>query len=248
MKSAFYSGASGLSAYQQYMDVIANNLANVGTTGFKPNEVSFENLLSTKMYVNSAQNPLSGSGVKSVSTGINASQSSLQPTGYDLDFAIVGDGFFGTRVGDQFAYTRDGSFSITLVNDVPYLTTQSGAFVVDRTGQPIAIPAATGEAAEAGSLYDYDALSKSIGVFHFNHAGALQPVSGNGYAETEKSGKPMVMQNETSTILRQFLENSGSNMLDQMMNMISAQRAYQISARVLQTADENEQTINNLRK
>lgn len=248
MKPAFYAGASGLVAYQKAMDVIGNNLANVSTPGYKPNEFSFSSLLSTEMYVNAEGNPLSGSGVKEVSTGIDPTQSSMQPTGYDLDFAIVGDGFFGTRVDNNVVYTRDGSFAITMVGETPYLSTQDGRLVIDTEGNPIEIPTATGEAAAEGAKYDYDALLKKIGVFHFNHPAALQSVSGNSYAETTLSGKPMISANESSTILRQFLEDSGANMLDGIMDMISAQRAYQISARVLQTADENEQTINNLRK
>lgn len=248
MKPAFYAGASGLVAYQKAMDVIGNNLANVATPGYKPNEYSFSNLLSTEMYVNAESNPLSGNGVKEVSTGIDPTQSSMQPTGYDLDFAIVGDGFFGTLLDKTITYTRDGSFAISLVNEKPYLATLDGRLVIDTEGKPIEIPAATGEAAESGAVYDYDALLKKIGVFHFSHPSALQSVSGNNYAETKLSGKATVSPNETSTILRQYLEDSGANMLDGMMEMITAQRAYQISARVLQTADENEQTINNLRK
>lgn len=248
MKAAFYTGASGLIAYQKYMDVIGNNLTNVLTPGYKPNEVSFQNLLSTEMYVNTDTNPLSGSGVKTVNTGINANQSSLQPSSYDLDFAIMGDGFFATQLNGTTAYTRDGSFTISLENGTPYLVTQEGRYVLDAQGQKITIPSATGDDAKNGVQYDYEAVRQKLGIYHFNHPGALQPISGNNYGETELSGKATVSANETSSVVRMALENSGANMMDEMVDMISAQRAYQISARVLQTADENEQTINNLRK
>ena len=248
MKPAFYAGATGLVAFQRSMDVIGNNLANISTPGYKANGVSFENLLATKMYANTDTTPLNGSGVRAVNTGINPAQSALQNSSYDLDFAIMGDGFFATKLGDQTTYTRDGSFSISLVNGTPYLVTQDGRSVLDATGQPVQIPTATGDAATAGAKYDYEAVREKLGIYHFNHPGALQPASGNNYAATDASGAATVSEKETSSIVRMALENSGVTMMDEMVNMIAAQRSYQISARVLQTADENEQTINNLRK
>lgn len=244
MKAAFYSGALGLMAQQQALDTIGHNLANVNTNGYKSQGVSFDDLLYTRMYANSENDPLTGHGVRAVSTGIRFTQSGLRETNLALDFAIAGDGFFALDSGgEQPLYTRDGAFAVKLENGQGYLTAQDGSYVLDQSGQKIALEKIPGT-----ETFNYDALPAKIGLYRFPNPAALTPVYGNRYAPTDQSGEAEAADGTTSELLQRFIEYSGTSMVDEMSDMIAAQRSYQLSARVVQTADENEQTINNLRK
>ncbi len=242
MKPAFYSGATGLIAQQQAMNNIGNNVANVNTTGYQPLGTSFNDLVYMNMYTNAEDKPLNGQGVKAVSTGILVGNGTFSRTSYPLDFAVAGDGFFAVQNGTQKEYTRDGTFALRLENGQTYLSTKEGYHVLDKAGNDIVM-----QQNEEGG-YDYGALINRIGIYTFNYAGALQPISGNRYLATQQSGAAVAVNDESSKILNGCLEVSGTSLVDEMNDMISAQRAFQLSARVVQTADENEQTVNNLRK
>ncbi|WP_099205300.1 flagellar hook-basal body protein [Scatolibacter rhodanostii] len=241
MKSSFYAGASGLIAQQQALNNIGNNIANVNTNGYQKQGISFEDLLYMEMYANSENDPNHGVGVKAVSTGLQVGQNPLKETNYPLDFAIVGDGFFAVRNGNEIQYTRDGAFAVSLEGNQAYLSTQSGLPVLNNTGGRIAVTK------QENGIYNTDNIKDQLAVYNFDYAGALDPVSGNRYLPTAASGNP-VQINVADNILAGALESSGVSLVDEMSNMIASQRAYQMSARVVQTADEIEQTINNLRK
>ena len=136
MKTAFYTGASGLVAYQESMDVIGNNIANVNTTGYKAQKTAFSQLLSTRMNTNEDP-PLVGTGVRTVYKGIDASGGALIASEGSMDLAISGDGWFCVESGGQKKFTRDGNFSISLSGSNAYLVNQSGDFVLDSTGKQI---------------------------------------------------------------------------------------------------------------
>ena len=242
MKPAFYTGASGLMAFQSQMDVIGNNIANVNTTGYKPTTSSFSDLLYTEMYVNTENDPLTGHGVKTFSTGINVQQSGLQQGQSALDVAIIGNGWFSVEKGEERLYTRDGSFAISLEGNNAYLVNQSGAYVLDNEGTRIGARVTSGT-----TSIDYEALTDRVGVFGFDYAEALTPVSGNLYAENEVTGPAAALTEGQYELATGYLEQSKVSMADEMVNLIAAQRAYQLSARVVQTADEIEQTVNSLR-
>lgn len=248
MKASFYAGATGLMAQQQAMDAIGNNLANANTNGYQSQATAFQQLLNTEMYVNAPNSPLTGYGVQAQSAGIRVGQHALRPTGNPLDFAVMGDGFFAVQVGNETQYTRDGAFSI---NPEGNLITQDGAYILDDSGGHVQMEKkkSAGKDDKAETVeFDYAAAAEKIGIYRFPNAGALRPVSGNRYAETANSGKAVQIQDDVSRILSGTLETSGTSLVDEMTDMIAAQRVYQLSARVVQTADENEQIINNLRK
>lgn len=240
MKTSFYAGASGLTAQQQAMNVIGANVANANTDGYQKQGVSFDSLLYQQMYANTAQNPLNGVGVRAVSTGLMTGQHPVRETGHALDFAVVGDAFFAVDHNGQREYTRDGAFAIRLENGNAYLSTQDGFDVLNGAGGRITMPK------KADGSYDYAALTDQIGLYRFAYAGALEPLSYNRYAPTASSGA--AQPSSDSKLMNGYLEASGVSMVDEMSDMIAAQRAYQMSAKVVQTADENEQVINNLRK
>lgn len=276
MKPAFYTGTSGLVAFQERMNTIGHNMANLNTAGYKKENTSFQDLLYNDMYVKSENNPLTGHGVRSVSAGVQFSQGDPQNTGGPYDFAIVGDGLFAVENGEEIQYTRDGSFAMTAEGETAYLTTHDGRYVLDADGNHIEIPNELdgpgreypADSEEGGTGTDNDTntdnntdntvddtpaeyvptLTDQIGVFVFPNPGGLDPVAGNRYVPGETAGEAVAAESGTNHVLKGYLEASNANMMDGMVEMITAQRAFQLSARVVQAADENEQTINNLRK
>lgn len=239
MNIGFYTGAAGLVAFQSEMNVVGNNIANSSTTGFKPTTTSFEDLLHYKMYVNSTDEPLQGTGTRNVSTGMNMDQQSLQPTEGDLDYAIVGDGFFAVDNNGTPAFTRCGSFQASQDGTGKYyLADEQGRFVLNSQGARIPIA----RDAVAGRFKD---VSSQIGIFQFKNPEALTQLTGNLYAENTASGQPAAVAGVQ--LKNGYLEQSGTSLVDEMTNMIQAQRGFQLSARVLQTNNEVEDTINDLR-
>lgn len=242
MKAAFYAGRSGLLAQQAAMDNIGNNIANVNTYGYKSESVGFESLLAHEMYVNLEDKPLTGVGARAVGLGLNTQQGSFQTTGDSLDFAIQGDGWFAVDNNGTREYTRNGAFQVGLVNNVPYLTDAAGAFVLDTAGNRIQIP--QGE----GANLDLTGIADRIGVFVVDRASAMEPSAQNRYRSNDATGAVRAAVSGDDYTLRQgALEFSNVKMEDEMTNMIMAQRAFQMSARVVQTSDEIEQEVNNLR-
>lgn len=240
MKAAFYTGAAGLRAQQAALDNIGNNIANVNTNGYKKTGASFSDLLYTRMDVNAPTAPEVGHGIKAVSTGLYTGQGDPIPTGSPLDFAIVGEGFFKLEDGN---YTRDGSFTASVEGARSYLVTAAGQHVMDRYGQRIRLE----RDSETGQ-FDSDAIADRIAVYQFRNPQGLEPVSGNRYRETALSGAAQRGDTDYYTLMPQYLEQSNVEISDEVSELIAVQRSFQLSARVVQTADEIEQTVNNLRK
>lgn len=241
MKAGFYAGAAGLLAQQAAMDNIGNNLANVNTAGYKSEEVGFQDLLYNHMYVNADQQPLTGHGVRAVSLGVDFSQGNLNSTGMPLDFAIQGEGMFALDHNGAREYTRDGAFTVGLVNGVPYLTDVRGAFVLDGAGNRIQIPR------DADGNLVTEGLADRLGVYTVDRSDALTPLSQNTYAVNANTGAARPADPDGYTLRQGALELSNVEMEDEMTRMILAQRAFQLSARVVQTEDEIEQNVNSLR-
>lgn len=254
MITAYYAGASGLKAYQEDINIIGNNIANANTNGFKPVTLSFDDLLYSEMYVNSPKNPLVGTGVKAGQTGIDTRQGTPVASTNKLDLAIVGNGWFAVESSNGTMYTRDGSFAVSLSGSTAYLVNKDGNFVLDANGKRITATTnqtSTGTSGTTGTSgsteIDYDATIKQIGIFGFTNPEALTPASSNSYLANDISGKATAATAGANQILSGYLEQSGVSVADEMVNLITAQRAYQISARVVQTSDEIEQTVNSLR-
>lgn len=243
MRTAFYAGASGLLANQKAMDNIANNVANVSTTGYKPQNISFQSLIYDEMYVNTPTDPEKGNGVKSEINDTNFKQSSLVPTNYDLDFALTSNALFAVEQDGLTAYTRAGNFSIGMAGDTGFLVTANGDFVLDKNGQRIML-----EKEPNTNNFDTSNLKNQIGLFTFANPNYLTPVADNLYAVSVKSGEAVAVEDNEGYLIQGALEQSGTNLADEMAEMITVQRAFQLAARVVSTAEENQRTINELRR
>ncbi len=248
MNIAFYTAVSGMMTYQQDMDVLAHNMANVNTTGFKPLKSSFSDLLYSAMDTKVEGNHMTGHGVRSAATDLIFGQGPLEQTANDMDFAIVGQGFFAVdRGGDQLEYTRNGAFSVSAERGRAYLVTLDGGYVLDERGRQIELGFIGNS-----NVVDVEGIQERIGIYTFSNPYGLIPTDGGSFLETVISGEAQsadragadALPNE---LVQGALERSGVDMGQQMVDVIQSQRAFQINARILQTADEIEQVINNLR-
>jgi len=241
---AFYSGVSGAVAQTRALDVVANNIANVNTTGYKSQQAQFSELVYTNMMTaqtDAPQNLKQGSGTYVMGVGLDLSQGSLQSTGRELDVALTGDGFFSVKNANgeinyfQLSPLKDGNFA---------LVTSAGESVLDSKMKPIIIDKDT-EKINFATPKDGTADSIELGIVNFANPYALEKLGNSKYAATDNTGPAVVYEN--ASILQGNLENSSVDLSEEMTDIILAQRGFQLNAKVIQTADEIEQTTNNLR-
>ena len=266
MLDALYIGATGMQAQQLNVDTIANNLANVNTNAFKKGTISFTDLMaleSTRMGTagrSSLHDPDAVANVAMMGNGVGIASSTkvmdaggLTQTGGTWDLAIQGDGFFKVTLADgSTAYTRGG---VLQVNADGQLTTQSGLML-----QPgISIPAnataiaVSGDGVISATLPNQakPAQLAQLQLTHFANPTALQAQGDNLYVATEAAGQPAQAipgQDGLGTIQQGYLEGSNVKMVDEMVNLIVAQRAYEASSKIVQASDEMMQLVNNLRR
>lgn len=256
MKIAFYNGVSGMLSYQEAMNRVAHNVANSGTIGFKPDQSVFSDLLYTRMAVNTPEEPPTGHGVKIEDTRLVYRQGALDITGEKLDFAMTGDGLFAVRRPDGTTeYTRAGAFDISIEGKKKgYLVTGDGSHVLGPDGKPVELTRESDD-----GPFDLEGLKDKIGIYDFPNPYGLEHSSGVCFRETETSGAAVAINGKRSgsqkevypgriyNIREGALERSAVDLSDEMVGVIVSQRAFQLNARMVQTADELEQVINNLR-
>lgn len=252
MPSALHIAQTGLDAQQTRMSVIANNLANVSTTGYKRSRASFEDLLYETVSQpggSSSQNTelpsglMLGSGVRTVSTQKIFTQGSLIRTDSSLDVAIQGRGFLQILLPDgTTAYTRDGSFSL---NSQGQMVTSTG-YELDPS---VTIPSETvsvtiGNDGTVSALSAGSTAPSQIGTLQladFINPQGLQPIGQNLFKETIASGSPQTSTpglNGLGTLIQGSLESSNVNVVEELVNMIETQRAYEMNSKAIQTVDE----------
>jgi flagellar basal-body rod protein FlgG len=251
MIRALWTSASGMAAQQMNLDVIANNLANVNTTGFKKANVQFQEMMYDTQQspgassTDSSMTPTGvqvGYGSKPVATERNFSQGSLQQTGNTYDVAIQGTGFFKITLPDgTYAYTRDGSF---LVNS----DGQIGAGTID----PKAVNVSIGSDGTISATVNGSAVKISpITITTFPNPEGLNSMGDNLYQETQASGTAIDGQtpgtNGIGTLAQGYTETSNVSVVEEMVNMIQAQRAYEINSKAVQASDDMMQMANNMR-
>lgn len=261
---ALRTAASGMYAQQLNIQVIANNIANINTTSFKKSRAEFSDQIYQEVSTNTENVKIPGvvesvstklqigNGVQPTSTQKLFQQGDLQQSGHMLDVAISGEGFFQIRKTDgSFAYTRDGSFKISgdgsLATAGGYLI-EPGITINDDIQQiqisddgTVRVTDISGDAVEIGTIE----LAKFI-----NPAG-LKALGDNLYAETEASGAPLIGRpdQEGFGVLKQgFLESSNVDIVEEMISMITAQRAYEINSKTVKTVEEMMTMVNNLRR
>lgn len=260
MLRAFSTSATGMTAQQQIVDVIANNLANINTTGFKRSQMDFQDLMYVKLHppgaeISSGQpSPTGleiGNGVKAASTLRVYTAGEMENTGRPLDIAIEGDGFFQVQMPDgETRYTRDGSLRMDAAGN---LVTASGYLLTDGISIPqdwrsISVGKDGTVSVITGSTATPQALGQ-IQLARFANPAGLSAEGGNLYSETPASGSAIVGAGGTSGLglMQQgFLERSNVQMVTELVRLITAQRAYEINSRAIKAGDEMLSTANRL--
>jgi flagellar basal-body rod protein FlgG len=258
MLRALYSAAAGMQSQELNLDVISNNLANVNTTGFKKSKVEFQELLYQTTREPGAdlgsgnQVPTGiqvGQGSRPVATARIFTQGDLTQTGEQLDIAIQGDGFFEVQLPDgSNAYTRDGAFKTDANGRI---VTSDGLPVIGGF-QPVP-PGTTNITIGANGNVTYTGASGTttfqVQLVRFNNPAGLESLGSNLYKETAASGTPELGtpgQNGFGTLNQGYLELSNVSVVEEMVNLIQAQRAYEINSKAVQAADQMMQESNNL--
>lgn len=258
---ALYTSATGMTAQQFNLDVIANNLANVNTHGFKRASAHFQDLL----YQNLQSPGASGSGAQlptgtevglGVTTGVTNkifTQGTIQNTGNDYDVAINGDGFLRVLMPDgSTAYTRDGSLSVDsqgrLVTAEGYAIQPEIIVPSDKTSITVA-PDGTVSVTRQGQ-----SSSEQIGqiqLTRFINPSGLLSAGGNLYRQSPSSGDPVddvPGQNGLGTIMHKSIEMPNVDIVNEMIRMITVQRAYETNSKAIQASDEMLQQANQLKR
>lgn len=251
MNISFYTGASGMIAQQQGLNIYSNNIANVNTVGFKAERPSFADCIYEEYRVTEPEWE-TGHGQYVMKTDFMWQEGLLSASDQPMDFGIAGEGFFmvSDRRGDTFL-TRDGAFNMTFNENanVWELVNGSGEYVLDYEGNHITIPFETevngnGETVTT-TIVDYEALQDMIGVFSVPNNWGLTQADNNHFVVTRRSGAPAA--NPDAVKMREYLEMSTVDIASEMVHIIETQRSYQLSARVVQTSDELIRIANNLR-
>jgi flagellar basal-body rod protein FlgG len=250
---ALHTAATGMAAQELNVQVISNNIANLRTTGFKKQTAAFQDLIYQHIRRVGAQSsdqgtilPVGidlGGGVKTVGTPRSMTQGTLSMTGNDLDMAITGEGFFKIQMPDgTFQYTRDGTFQMdntgrivtAMGNPVqPTITIPNNAsgITVNAQGQvSVTLPGSTSSS-----------IIGQIGLTRFINKAGLMPVGNNQFQDTPASGAPqdgLANSEGYGSITQGSLEQANVDVVSEMSDLIAAQRAYEMNAKVITAADE----------
>ena len=259
MIRSLYVAQTGLEAEQTRMDVIANNLANVNTSGFKGSRAVFQDLLYQNLTQPGAQSSQStqypsglqlGTGVRPVATERLMTQGNLSQTGNSLDLAINGQGFFQVLKPDgTIAYTRDGTFQL---NNQGQVVTANGYLVQPTITVPASAQTITiGNDGTVSVTLPGQAAPQQVGALQlasFVNPTGLQSVGDNLYLQTGSSGAPNTGQptlNGLGSVQQGYLESSNVNVVAELVDMISTQRAYEVNSKAVQASDQMLQYVNN---
>lgn len=268
MMRSLWTAASGMIGEQSNLDVIANNLSNINTTGYKTQAANFKSLIYQNLQTKSTTStgepkPVGaqvGLGVRVGSISSDFTQGALNASNGAFDYAIQGEGFFRVQLSDgTTAYTRNGHFNMAISGDTITLTDSEGNPVLDTNGNAVALPNTYRSSSvgvdQFGNLTYPDAngnqqnLGIQIGLAYFPNAGGLEKASGSNYLQSDASGEPTVYTagDLNSKIVSGYLESSNVQAADEMVNMIIAQRAYEMNSKAITASDEMLQQANNLR-
>ncbi len=259
MIQSLWSAASGMEAQQLKVDAIAANLANAGTPGYKASRVTFQDLLYLDAGSGKEGGPQVGTGVKVADVRRDFAQGALEATGVPWDLALEGPGFLAVKLADgQPAYRRGGSMHLSPVgNDRLLLVDEQGNPLLDEGGRPVELTAAdaaavtvdpSGALAVPGSDGQPRPVAR-LGVHVFANAEGLSALGNGLYRPTPVSGEARAARAEDGVAVRQgMLESSNVQVVQEMVGLIVAQRAYELAARAIQSSDQMMEIANNLRR
>ena len=279
MMRALWTAASGMTSEQSNVDTISNNLANINTAGYKTEKAEFKSLLyqnlqSRSTNTNGTKKPVSaqvGLGTRLASVTSQFTQGILQETGKNTDWALEGQGFYKIKSNTETLYTRNASFSLSIIDDSKVMVTNSNGWpVLDVDDNPIVIETKDEEGNvkynlsnlelhNDGKLYcrseisgESEYLNIQVGLVQFTNPAGLEKTGSSLFKETENSGAPMEETKNDAlkkSVFRQYyLEASNVNAADEMVNLIVAQRAYELNSKAIQAADTMMDQANNLRR
>ena len=256
MMRALYTSASGMMAQQLNIDNISHNLSNYQTTGFKKSRVSFEDLLYATLQEPGSEATAGtqiGMGVRAGSTQRMFTQGSLQKTGDPYHVAIQGDGFFKVNMPDgSTAYTRSGDFKYD--GKTNQLTTSSGHAIGVKIPKDITNIQISAEGQITGTRINGDGTPEPIGqlkLCRFLNPTGLQAIGGNLFKETEVSGtrtEGVPGQDGLGALAQGHLEKSNINIVQEMINIVQAQRSFEMNQKGVQAADEMMRSTNQLQR
>ncbi len=260
MMRSLWTAATGMVAQQTHIDVLSNNLANVRTTAFKKSRAEFEDLMYQTVRVAGTTNEAGdripsgmqvGMGVRPVSVHKFFNQGSFENTANDLDVAIEGDGFFLVDRNGEDVYTRAGTFKL---NNEGVVVTANGyplqpEFTVPTDAEEVVI-------SENGLISAVDKsgtvlVSTTINLHTFINPAGLKANGRNLYSETEASGPPVSGtpgSENFGTLLQGYVEGSNVEMVDEMVGLIVAQRAFEVNSKAITTSDTMMQTAINVKR
>jgi len=257
MIRGLYTAAAGMNAQQHQIDVTSNNIANVNTNAFKKDRAEFQDLMYESLNFTAGSTSANTSNPTGIDVGLGVRisgiqkdflQGSLKQTGNPLDVAIEGNGFFEITLpnGDS-AYTRDGSFKVN-----------SEGNLVDGQGYPLA----QGITLEAGATdisisqnglisYNLNGTTNEVGpiqLFNFMNPAGLKPKGDNLFAATSVSGDPVEIDNANVSLRQGMVETSNVQLVNEMVDLITEQRAYEANSKAITTTDSMLGIVNQLKR
>lgn len=270
MLRSLWTAASGMTAQMVNVDTISNNLANVNTTGYKSETAEFKSLLyqnlqSRTTSANGEQKPVAaqvGLGVRNAAITSHYTQGAMLASDSNFDFAISGNGFFAVNGADgETYYTRNGNFYLALGTEGTMLCTSEGYPVMSSDGTPIIFDAnlqAQKISVDADGNFMYPdetnnpaPLGIKIGLFQFPNPSGLTKTSASLLSESDASGAAINEDDGDvirSTVKQSYLEGSNVNVATEMVNLITAQRAYELNSKAIQASDDMLSQANNLKR
>ena len=265
--TALHAAASGMRALDEKLNVVANNLANINTNGFKRSRVNFEDLLYQVKrepgVPNADDEPiphgiLVGTGVKVSGTQLDFEQGAVDPTNRPLDWQIEGEGFYQVRTiydGSQItAYTRAGNFAQNAVGNVVLANSDGSTVEPPITIPDDAIEVSVGRNGEVRVRQQGSNTLSTIGqieLARFVNPEGLKQIGKNLYVETDASGAPVTGTPQTDglgAINQGSLESSNVDPVRELIDLITTQRAFELNSQSIQSADETLQIVTNLRR
>ncbi len=271
MMRSLYTAASGMRAQQTNLDVISNNLANVNSVGYKTSTAEFKSLLYQTLQTRSTSangdyKPIGaqvGTGTRNASITTRFTQGAMLETANDFGFGIEGDGFFAVQSADgNTYYTRNGDFQMAVSSTGFMLCTQEGYPVLDSDGIPIEFDdtyetsritvTSDGTICYPDENNNLQSLGIRIGLYQVANPAGMNSVGSTMYEVTDASG-PAVEEASNpalvrSTLKQGYLEGSNVQVADEMVNMIVAQRAYELNSKAIQASDEMLGQANQLKR
>ncbi|MCT4566272.1 MAG: flagellar basal-body rod protein FlgG [Maledivibacter sp.] len=261
---ALWTAASGMKAQQLNIDTISNNLSNVNTTGYKKQRIEFKDLMYEKLrrtdYNEGQGKPVNlevGHGVMPAATVRSFTQGSFEQTNNDLDFAVNGQGFFVVRdTNDNLFYTKDGSFKLSIEDGEARISTSDGYYVQSdigdvELGRDISDIFVSQDGVVSVKRTDSEEIEEvaNLLLVKFSNPAGLESVGKNLLKQTTASGESVEsFQGDAGEVLQGFLETSNVQVVEEMIKLITAQRAYEVNSKSIQTSDDMLQMANNLRR